>query len=141
MSEVHGAKSSSGDVRVGALLLGEARRRAVTRLFGIPAADQSLLATAILGGSVAAVLRGMVPGPLPRLSGGDALIGGSILSATLRGVIGEPSRTVPFAGGLIAVAVVSHSLRPAVARSAREVSALAHRAPAALTRMRRWYAQ
>jgi hypothetical protein len=113
------------DVGVRSLLAGEARRRAVTRLSGIPAEDQSLLVTMIVLGAAGTVVRGFVP-RLPRPSGTQAAIGGSLLNTTLRGIAGPSAATVPLAGGLIALALVSHSLRPTVAGAVREVRALAH---------------
>jgi hypothetical protein len=132
----HGAAFNGGDAgvasmlfvdaRVRSLLAGEARRRVVTRVFGIPAGDQSLLVTLILVGAAGAAVRDFVPRPWPRLSRTHALAGGSLLNTTLSGIAGAPSRNVPLAGGLIAFALVAHSLRPAVAGSAREVRALTH---------------
>jgi hypothetical protein len=113
------------DVGVRSLLAGEARRRAVTRLFGIPAEDQSLLVTMIVLGAAGTVVRGLAP-RLPRPSGTQAAIGGTLLNTTLRGIAGPPSATVPLAGGLIAFALVSHSLRPTLAGAVRDVRALAH---------------
>jgi hypothetical protein len=119
------------DVRVRSLLMAEARRRVVTRVFGVPRDEQSFLVTMILIGAVATVLRGFAARPWPRPSGADAAIGGSLLNATLRGIAGAPARNMPLAGALIAFAVLSHSLRPAVAGSAREVRALAREVRAA----------
>ncbi len=113
------------DVGVRSLLIGEARRRAVTRVFGIPAEGQSLLVTMILLGAAGTVVRGLTP-RLPRPSGTSAAMGGTLLNTTLRGIAGAPSRNVPLAGGLIAFALLSHSLRPAVAGSVRDVRALGH---------------
>jgi hypothetical protein len=114
------------DVRVRSLLMGEARRHAVRRVFGVRSDDQSFLVTMILLGAAGSVVRGFAPRPWPRLSGAHAAVGGSVLNVMLRGIAGAPSRNVPLAGGLIAFALLSHSLRPAVAGSAREVQALAH---------------
>ena len=113
------------DVGVRSLLLGEARRRAVTRVFGIPAEHQSLLVTMILLGAAGTAARGLAP-PLPRPSRTDAAVGGTVLNTTLRGIAGPPSARVPLAGGLIAFALLSHSLRPTVAAALHEVRALAH---------------
>ena len=113
------------DVGVRSLLAGEARRRAVTRLTGIPAEDQSLLVTVIVLGAAGTVVRGFAP-RLPRPSGTQATIAGTLLNTTLRGIAGPPSATVPLAGGLIALALVSHSLRPTVAGAVHEVRSLAH---------------
>jgi hypothetical protein len=119
------------DIRVRSLLMGEARRRAVTRVFGVPSDDQSLLVTMILLGAAGSVVRGFAPRPWPRPSGVHAAVGASLLDAMLRGIAGAPSRNVPVAGGLIALALLSRSLRPAVVGSAREVRALAHEMRAA----------
>ena len=113
------------DVGVRSLLMGEARRRAVTRVFGVPAEGQSLLVTMILLGAAGTVVRGLAP-PLPRPSRTYAAVGGTVLNTTLRGIAGAPSATVPLAGGLIAFALLSHSLRPTVAGAVHEVRALAH---------------
>jgi hypothetical protein len=123
--EVHGASLLFVDMRVRSLMMREARRGVVTRVFGVARDDQSFLATMIFLGAAATVLRGLAPRPWPRPTGADAKIGGSVVNAAFGGIAGAPSRTVPLAGGLIAFALVAHSLRPAVAGSAREVRALA----------------
>jgi hypothetical protein len=123
--EVRGGSLLYVDMRVRTLLLGEARRGVVTRMFGVPRADQSFLATMIFLGAAATVLRGLAPQTWPRPAGADAKIGGSLVNAAFRGIAGAPSQTMPLAGGLIAFAVVSHSLRPAVIGSVREAKALA----------------
>ena len=120
------ARMVSVDVGVRSLLMGEARRRAVARMFGVPPEDQSLLVTMILLGAAGSAVRGFAPRPWPRPSRTHAAVGGSLMNAMLRGIAGGPSEKVPFAGGLIAFALLSHSLRPALAGSAREVRALAH---------------
>jgi hypothetical protein len=132
-AEVHGARLLFVDMRLRSLLLREARRGAVTRVFGVPRDDQSLLATMILFGAAATVLGGLAAQPWPRPTGADAQIGGALVNAAFRGIAGPPSGTMPLAGALIAFAVVSHSLRPAVAGSAREARALARRARAAFS--------
>jgi hypothetical protein len=129
-NEVAGAGRFVADRRVEALLLGEARRRAVTRTFGIPADEQSLLVTVLMAGSVATVLGGLVARPLPHLSGADAAFGGAVINATVGAVVGT-SRAAPVAGGLITFAVVAHALRPVVAGSARRGRAALHELRAA----------
>src|SRR4051812_30534756 len=114
-TEAGGARLFAVDMRVRSLLMGEARQRVVTRTFGIPRDEQSVLVTVILMGAVATVVRGLAAGPWRRPSGADAAMGGALLSGTLRGIAGPPSRHIPLAGGLIAFGVLSHSLRPAVA--------------------------
>jgi hypothetical protein len=124
--EVRGGSLLYVDMKVRTLLLGEARRGVVTRMFGVPRGDQSFLATMIFLGAAATVLRGLAPQTWPpRPTGADAKIGGSLVNAAFRGIAGAPSQTMPLAGGLIAFAVVSHSLRPAVTGSLREAKAMA----------------
>src|SRR3954462_601014 len=76
------------DVRVRSLMVREARRRAVTGVFGVPAEEQSLLVTLVLLGAAATVLRGLVPGHLPHPHGADAAVGGVLVNAGLRGIAG-----------------------------------------------------
>jgi hypothetical protein len=114
------------DVGVRSLLIGEARRRAVTRVFGVPPNEQSLLVTLILLGAVGTVARGLAPRQFPRPNRTSAAVGGTLMNSTLRGIAGAPSAGVPFAGVLIAVAVLSRSLRPAVAGALHETRAFAH---------------
>jgi hypothetical protein len=127
MSEIDdsAARMLAVDVGVRSLLIGEARRRAVTRVFGVPANEQSLLVTMILFGAAATVVRGLTPA-LPRPSRLDAAVGGTVASTAVRGLAGAPSATVPFAGGLIVFALVAHSLRPTVVAAIHEVRAFAH---------------
>lgn len=132
-SEIAGAGQFIADRRVEALLLGEARRHAMTRMFGIPADKQSLLVTTILAGSAATALGGVLLRPLPRPSGGDAAIGGAILNAACGAMTGA-TRSAPLAGALITFAVVAHAIRPVVVGSAHEARALAHRLRAAYDR-------
>ena len=103
--DVRGAPRLLVDARVGSLIVGQARKGAVTRMFGVPPADQSLLATLILFGAAAAVLRDLTPRPWRHATGVDARIGASLVKAAFRGLAGPPSATMPLAGGLIAVAV------------------------------------
>lgn len=123
-ADVNGARLLFVDMRVRSLMLRHARQGAVTRAFGVPRADQSLLATMVLIGAAAAVLRDLTPRPWPHATGADARIGASLVNVAFRGMAGAPSRGMPLAGGLIAFALLSHSIRPAVAGSAREMRAL-----------------
>jgi hypothetical protein len=130
--DVHGATLLFVDMRVQSLLMRQARQGAVTRVFGVPPADQSLLATMILVGAVAAVLKELTPRPWPHATGAEARIGTSLVNVAFRGIAGAPSRNVPLAGGLIAFALLLHSVRPAVAGSAREIRALTREVRGAL---------
>jgi hypothetical protein len=112
------------DMRMRSLLVGEARRRVVTGMFGVPGGDQSVLVTVILLAAAATGVRGIVARPWPRPSGVDAAIGVSVGNTALRGIAGPAARNMPLAGALIAVAVVSHALRPAMAGSIHEVHVL-----------------
>jgi hypothetical protein len=122
--DVHGTTLLFVDMRVRSLMMRQARQGAVTRVFGVPRPDQSFLATMILIGAVAAVLRDLTPRPWPHATGADARIGASVLNVAFRGIAGAPSRNMPLAGGLIAFALVSHAVRPALAGSAREIRAV-----------------
>ena len=124
-NELAGAGEFVIDRRVEALLVREARRRALTRIFGIPGEEQSLLVTIILAGSAATVLGGLLARPLPHPSGDDAAIVGAVVNAGFGAMMGT-SRAAPVAGGLITFAVVAHALRPVVAGSARQGRALLH---------------
>ena len=125
-NELAGAGRFYADRKVEALLLGEARRRVVTRMFGIPGEEQSLLVTMLLAGSVATVLGGLVARPVPRPSRGDAVIGGAVLNVSIGALAGVSARTAPLAGGLIAFAVVAHAIRPTMAASADQGRAFMH---------------
>jgi hypothetical protein len=113
------------DSSLRSLLIAEARRRVITRAFGTPRGEQSLLVTLILIGAAARVLQDAVPGSWPRPRRGGVAIGGALLNAALRSVAGAPAQGMPLAGALIAIALPSRSLRPAVAGSAGEVRAMA----------------
>lgn len=125
------AARPSVDLRVWSLLLGEARRRALTRVFGVPGDEQSFLVTASLLGAGAAVIGGLVPRPSLHATRADAAIGGSLVNATLRGVAGAPAKTMPAAGALIAFAVIGHAVRPAIAGTVHDVQAAVHEMRAA----------
>ena len=114
------------DVGVRSLLIGEARRRALTRVFGVPPEDQSLLVTLILLGAAGTVARGLAPRQLPRPSRLQAAVGGTLANTAFRGIAGPPSATVPLAGGLIAFALLTHSLRPTVSAAIHEARMFVH---------------
>jgi hypothetical protein len=124
--EISGVELLYVDVKMRSALASEARRRVVTRMFGIPRDEQSFLVTMILLGAAGKVVGDFVTSLRPHPSRADAEVAGSLVNATFRAIGGRPSQTIPFAGALIGLAVLSHALRPAVARSAREVHALAH---------------
>jgi hypothetical protein len=92
--DVHGARMLFVDMGVRSLVMGEARRGVVTRIFGIPRDEQSFLVTMIMFGAAATVVRGFAPRPWPHPTGADLKIGGSLLNATFRGIAGAPSGTM-----------------------------------------------
>jgi hypothetical protein len=114
------------DVKIRSALVTEGRRRAVTRLFGIPRGNQSWLVTTILIGAGAMVARDALTVPWRRPSGSDVAIGGALVNVMGRGLAGAPSNAMPLAGGLIALALLARGLRPAMSESARDVRALGH---------------
>lgn len=120
------------DARTASLLLAEGRQRAVTRVFGLPRDDQSVLVTLILAGAAVTALGELMPRPRSPLSRENATTGGFVLNAALGAIGGGPSRDIPLAGAVIGFALVAHSLRPMVAGSVRDVRALAHGARTAL---------
>ena len=122
----------SVDMKVWSLLLGEARRRALTRTFGVPGDEQSLVVTALLLGAGGAVLAGLVPHPSFHASRADAAMGGALVNASLRGVVGAPAQAMPLAGALIAFAIVGHAIRPTVAEAIHDAKAFKRRVRATL---------
>jgi hypothetical protein len=64
------------DVKLRSAVIAEARRRAITGMFGVPRGDQSVLVTTILSGAGAIVVRDAVGGLWRRPSGSDVAIGG-----------------------------------------------------------------
>jgi hypothetical protein len=121
------------DVRARYLLLGEARKRVLTRAFGTPRDEQSVLVTAILIGAAATAARDLLPRPWPRPTRAGAAIGGTLANAALRGIAGEPSAAMPLTGALIAFGLLSRSLRPAIVGSAHEVRGLSQELRAAFS--------
>jgi hypothetical protein len=130
-NQVNAARLSV-DLRVWSLLLGEARRRALTRTFGVPGDEQSFVVTVLLLGAGGAVLAGLMPHPSLHASRADAAIGGSLVNASLRGVAGAPAQSMPLAGALIAFAIVGHAIHPAVTEAIHDARAFTHRVRATL---------
>jgi hypothetical protein len=115
------ARSVVVNMRVASILMSYAHQRAVTRMFGVRAEDQSSLVTITLLGTVATVAAGVAVRLVPRPSGTDLAIGSAVANTGLRGIAGPPAAGIPLAGALIAFAVVAHSLRPAVAGTVHEI--------------------
>ena len=116
------------DVRVRALVMREVRRRALTRVFGVPRSEQSPLVTLILLGAAAGLLRR----PIARPSRAGTAMGAAVVNTAVRGAVGRDVSAVPFAGALIAFAVVTHSLRPTVIGVAHELRLAGHQFKRAL---------
>ncbi len=125
-----GAKLLLSDGRVVFLLLGEARRRAVARMFGVPL-DKTGLVTVVAAGALAEALydkaaRALkVPGA-PGL--GHAVFVGTAAKDVAHLIAGDWSRDTPLFGPLVAVVVVGTLFRPVLRVSFRDVRASAHRA-------------
>jgi len=134
--DIGGARLVFVNMRVGSILVRYARQRVVTRVFGIPEENQSLLVTITLLGTAATVVGGVVVRLLPRPSGTDLAMGSAVFNTGLRGLAGPPAGHIPLAGALIAGAVLVHSLRPAAAESVREIRRLAHGSRAMVGRVR-----
>ena len=119
--DVGAARQVVVNMSVGSLLMHEARRRVVTRMFGVPGEDQSFLVTVVLLGAAATVVGGVVVRALPRPAGVDLAMGGAVVNTGFSGIAGPPSAGMPLAGAVIAFAVLVHSLRPAAAETVREI--------------------
>jgi hypothetical protein len=126
------------DLKARSLVVGEVRRRGLTRAFGVPGDEQSLLVTLILLGALATVAKEYAS-RLPKLPGlpdaADTEMAGGVLNAGLRGLAGPPAAAMPLAGLMIGFAVMLHGLRPlaqafetAIPGAARRAGHVARRA-------------
>jgi len=103
-----------GDAIVVLLLLNEARRRIVARVFGVSGGSSIAVSVVVIGlvakalhASLARVRRVLV-----RPSLGDAIIGGGAVKEITHRVAGDWSRDTPFFGGMVIVAVLDKSFGP-----------------------------
>jgi hypothetical protein len=125
-----GAKLLLTDGRVVFLLLGEARRRTIARMFGVPA-DKTGLVTVVAAGVLARALHDRAAGAVkvPRVPAvGSALFLGTAAKDAAHLIAGDWSRDTPLFGTLVAVVVLGTTLRPVLRVSFRDVRASAHRA-------------
>ncbi len=125
-----GAKLLLTDGRVVFLLLGEARRRTMARIFGVPE-DKTGLVTVIAAGVLARALHDRVAGAVtvPGVPGlGSAVFVGTAAKDAAHLIAGDWSRDTPLFGTLVAVVVLGTTLRPVLRVSFRDVKASADRA-------------
>lgn len=125
-----GAKLLLSDVRLVLLLLGEARRRTMVRMFGVPA-DKTALVTVVAASVLARALHRKATGAVtvPGVPGvGTAMFVGAAAKDVAHRIAGDWSRETPLFGTLVAVVVVGTTLRPVLRVSFRDVRASAHRA-------------
>jgi hypothetical protein len=117
------------DVRVAFLVTDDVYGRVVTRVFGIPKGEQTVLVKLIMAGAVVTVLGSYAPRlPRIRLSAMDAASGGAVLNTALRGIAGPPSQNMPAAGVLIGLALLWRGIRRGVGSTARGTSHEVHAA-------------
>jgi hypothetical protein len=127
-----GARLLRSDVRVGWLLLDEARFRSIERVFGVPR-DQAFLLTLVGIGTLAEAARRKaarlvsVPGA-PSLA--HTVISAAMYRESAHRVAGTWSRDSPAFGTLIAIAMVGASARPVLGASSRAIRASTHAAQA-----------
>jgi len=110
------------DVRVGLLLLTEARHRVAARLFGA-SRDDSLLLTVIGFAAVASAMSTKAETIKSSPSVGDMAMGAAVAKATVHGIAGGLLGETPYAGTLVVSALLWHHFRPAVSGSLRDVKA------------------
>lgn len=129
-SGADGANLLLTDARVAFRLLDEARRRAMVRMFGVPA-DKTGLVTVVAAGVLARALHDKAAGAIavPRLPGvGSAVFIGTAAKDVAHSIAGDRSREAPLFGTLVAAVVIGTTLRPVLRSSFRNVRASAHRA-------------
>ena len=117
-----------GETIIAVLLLNEARRLVVARVFGVSREDSNVV-TVIAAGSLAGGLHdraARVLGVRPHPSIAAAAIGAGALKETAHGVAGDWSRTTPFFGALVALAVLERSFGPMLRGSFRGVRGSVH---------------
>jgi hypothetical protein len=124
-----GAGLLAADARVASLFADEARRRTMQRLFGIPKADKSGLATLI-------ALLTLVEGTQRRMEGVKrpspptpigVMFGIGLVKEGAYAIAGPWARESPYFGTLLAFALIGTSARFVVRKSTREAGALARK--------------
>jgi len=124
-----GARLLVTDAGVGFLLVNEARRRLVERIFGV-SSDQTVLVTLIAAGLLAQALHARAtqaigPPSVPAL--GDVAIAAGVAKDVGHEIAGDWSRDFPGFGALVAVVVLGTLFRPVLRWSFRDLKAAAHR--------------
>lgn len=116
------------DARVASLLLGDARNRAVARVFGV-SSDRALLLSVVALGTAAVALNAKVQKAL-RGPGGptaaDAALGIISLKEVVYRIAGTDSRETPLLGTLILIAVIEAAFGPARRGSVRAIRTSSH---------------
>jgi hypothetical protein len=123
-----GAKLLINDMRIGFLVLNEARYRTLERWLGVPR-EQANLVTAIgllaLADALHEHAQRMANAPeAPTVA--DAVLGATTLRELLYGVGGPTSRETPLFGTLITIGVIGGLARPVVGRSIGGIKASSH---------------
>ncbi len=146
LAHIGSARRTWGAAIIVSTFLNEARRRVLTRVFGVGRTDSFLsdsnLMTVFVIGAFAAGLRRMAAAPRTQVrkarsrptSAADAMLGTAAVSEALDGVAGHPSRDTSPAVALIALALVAHSALPGVERLLRLTRRASGRAIAQLRR-------
>jgi hypothetical protein len=123
-----GARLLAADARVVSLLIDDARRRAMQRLYGIPkdqpSGVETLMTLAVLGGA----LRSRAPSRPSKPSLSDSTWGFGVLREVGYGVAGPWARETPGFGALIAFALVGAGTRVVVRKSVQGIKGVSHEA-------------
>ncbi len=123
-----GARLLAADVRVVSLLVDDARRRTMERLFGIPRDQPSGVETVIALVVLAGALRSRVPNRPARPGVTEAALGFGALREAAYDVAGPWARESSYFGTLLAFALAGAAARMAVRKSMHEVKGLSHQA-------------
>jgi hypothetical protein len=123
-SDVH---TGINAVRVASMVTGQASGFAITRVYGVPKEDQTVLIKVLLVGSAATVVAGIV-GELPviRPTARGLIAGGGVLNVGIRTLGGPPSGTMPAFGALVGCALTAAVARAVLVRSWHDAAAMAH---------------
>ena len=116
------------DARVVTLLLDDARRRTMERLFGIPREEDSVLITLIALAMLGRALQSRTPKRPARPTVSDAAIGFGALREAAYDVAGPWSRESPGFGPLLAFALLGASTRFVARGTTRRARAVGHEA-------------
>jgi hypothetical protein len=123
-----GARLLAADARVVRLLIDDARRRAMQRLYGIPRDQPSGVETVMTLAVIAAAIRSSAPSPPSKPSLSDTTWGFGMLREVGYSVAGPWARETPGFGALIAFALVGAGTRVAVRKSVHGAKGVSHKA-------------